>query len=528
MAGSVSNIAIKMMKRAETAIFLEFPGHDSYETVMKTITRGNPDKAQGNFKVQLHQVSNDNFMSRKVIENSVDVREQFLIHTYDALVGFITDFQKTRTGKPTKPMLAQIDNWQPYMDLQRASSTERLRWRRAYTINWLYDVVNVFSSIVVQRNTMDGQNHRLDLVDWSPSGPWDMHRRIYGVKEFAGVVTHLAMQKPGTDIRQKIMPHHVFQLQCIVDAMTVSRGWSTSVLKGHVLREPARKFNPRRDVDLFLDRNNERVGNGFLNAVDILKRMFERDSMLNGDLSRHEKDYDLLEAVQYDYVNWLGETKYMYGLTGIPHSRFASTDSNGMWQYSPFMCGTGLEEALVEAYRYSFMVMDRLPEPILAVHLHNMLNKKDYITRPVGLYASLEELFPEAFYVGGKAPTDNFVQALTDRVGKRPRARRRQQMQGELDDYMDLRTNNFFKTNSLLMRLSAADCDINSIPDVEIPMPSALGAMRLGQTKRIVDPVTGKVRLADTNFVKSLKAKGRTDDDLLDLQSMWNRTSEKY
>jgi hypothetical protein len=102
-------------------------------------------------------------------------------------------------------MQAQLDNWDPMFDLSRATNDERLRWRRSYTINWLYDLVNVFSSIVVQRNTMKGEKH------------------VYE-NEFAGDITYLAMQKQHVDVRQKILPHHVFQLQCIVDSLTASRG----------------------------------------------------------------------------------------------------------------------------------------------------------------------------------------------------------------------------------------------------------------------------------------------------------------
>lgn len=164
---------------------------------------------------------------------AIDVREQFLIYAFEDLRDFVTDFQKTHSGKPTKRMLAEIANWDPNFNLRNASEKERIKWRRSYTINWLYDLVNVFSAIVVQRNTMKGENHDLSRVDWSVQGPWNVHRRLFGLNEFAGTVTSLAMQKPGTDISKKILPHHVFQLQCIVDSMTASHGWLLSGLRGH-------------------------------------------------------------------------------------------------------------------------------------------------------------------------------------------------------------------------------------------------------------------------------------------------------
>ena len=72
-----------------------------------------------------------------------------------------------------------------------------------------------------------------------------------------------------------------------------------------------------------------------------------------------------------------------------------------------------------------------------------------------------------------------------------------------------------------MMLCGAAGRDINRIPDGDIPMQSILGTIRLGQTKRVVDPVTGKKRLEETNFVRSLKFKDKTDDDLLSLQPIW-------
>jgi hypothetical protein len=183
IAGVISNIAIAMIKQSESLIFVNFPGHDSYETVMNTITRGNVDRAQGMFNVALQLVEPDGKPSTNVQQIDLDIKEQFLVHTYQALLDFITDFQATRSGKPTKRLLPEIKNWDPIFDPQRATNEQRIKWRRAYTINWLYDLVNVFSSIVVQRITMKHQKIVLENVDWSTSGPWNEHRRLFGLNE---------------------------------------------------------------------------------------------------------------------------------------------------------------------------------------------------------------------------------------------------------------------------------------------------------------------------------------------------------
>ncbi|KAI0804262.1 hypothetical protein GGR55DRAFT_681855 [Xylaria sp. FL0064] len=113
VAGALSNMAIDMIKCSAAPMFVDFPGHDSYETVMSTITRGDPDKVQVMFHLALHKISPDGASTRKVQEAAVDVKEQFLIYAYRDLIDFVTDFQKTRDGKPTKRMLNQIGNWDP-------------------------------------------------------------------------------------------------------------------------------------------------------------------------------------------------------------------------------------------------------------------------------------------------------------------------------------------------------------------------------------------------------------------------------
>ncbi|KAL1897860.1 hypothetical protein Sste5346_003712 [Sporothrix stenoceras] len=181
--------------------------------------------------------------------------------------------------------------------------------------------------------------------------------------------------------------------------MTVSRGWSFNVLKEHVLREPVANFSPCRDIDLFLDRGSQRSGMGVPDAVHLLHHRFGLDSTLHGDSTRHKADYEILEKLHRDYVNWLRKAQCMQDAGGAPGSRFTSTNANGMWQYSPFLCGTGPEEALAESYRCSFTVMERILEPGLLVHLHNMLTKEGYLTRPIELYEKLEQLFAKLFSV---------------------------------------------------------------------------------------------------------------------------------
>ncbi|KAL5340354.1 hypothetical protein BJX70DRAFT_396858 [Aspergillus crustosus] len=269
VAGILSNISLGMLSKVETEFLADFPDHDSFEAIIKTITRGDPDKAQKMLPVSLAGPPRGREGSTKTNGASdVDIREQWMMYAYQDLLDFVTDFRKTWSGKPTKAM-AKTLHWDPTLDLEQASKEGRLVWRRAYTINWLYDLVNVFSIPVLQARNLRGQQIDNQSVDWSIHGPWHLHRRLYGLIEFAGEITGLEMQRPGLDVKPKIRPHMVFQLQCIVDSFCVARGWRHYGSLGNELILPAENFRPRRDIDLFMDRENERPGKGLGTAVKL-------------------------------------------------------------------------------------------------------------------------------------------------------------------------------------------------------------------------------------------------------------------
>lgn len=111
VAGAVSNAAIAMIKGASSELFIDFPGHDSFEIIIHTIIHGRGTSAMCNFPVPFHK-------DGVTIEiKTQDVREQLSTYAYYDLLDFIHDFQKTHSGKPTKQMLKQIANWDPHADL---------------------------------------------------------------------------------------------------------------------------------------------------------------------------------------------------------------------------------------------------------------------------------------------------------------------------------------------------------------------------------------------------------------------------
>jgi hypothetical protein len=116
VAASMTNTAVAMVKQTCIAVFAEFPDHESYDTIIQTITRGDPERVKANFALSLYRTSGDG-QSEKVKERYLDVKELFWIHAYNDLLAFITDFQKNRNGKPTNFMQAQLNEWSPTLDL---------------------------------------------------------------------------------------------------------------------------------------------------------------------------------------------------------------------------------------------------------------------------------------------------------------------------------------------------------------------------------------------------------------------------
>src|ERR1700709_2812975 len=89
-----------------------------------------------------------------------------------------------------------------------------------------------------------------------------------------------------------------------------------------------------------------------------------------------------------------------------------------------------------------------------------MLVRKGYLSREVGLYGALQEVFPTAFFANGKVPTSDFGGALVGKINEthsrravfERRAPRRTINQTSLDIHglLETSTNRFFKEKSLL------------------------------------------------------------------------------
>lgn len=282
-----------------------------------------------------------------------------------------------------------------------------------------------------------------------------------------------------------------------------------------MLEAPAKRFQPRRDVDLFLDRTNKRMFAGYCQTVHLLKQILEQDNKF----TKHKDFFNLVHEAKLDFVDFLGEHKYMSGLTTIPPSRFSEHNSNGLQEYSPFMCGVGLEEGLEIAYRIGMSLWERISEPMLIIHLHNAVLKKGYLPRPVGCLATLQELFKDIFFEGGRVPDSAFGDALMAKVGK-PESRQSkswrqaQQQKGasslNLHHVLEPKLNHIFRRGSMLTTCRGAGWNLEAIPDEDLEFGSMLFWNRLSKTKRISES-----QLQDTLLVRKAKAVGMSDADII-------------
>jgi hypothetical protein len=103
---------------------------------------------------------------------------------------------------------------------------------------------------------------------------------------------------------------------------------------------------------------------GYAQGAHVLDQLLEKQArkMWGPTVKGHKEMIEMTELMRLDFPDWLGETKYKYGLNTIPPSRFSNTDSNGLWEYSPLLCGVGLVEALQLAYVHGICAWDMCME----------------------------------------------------------------------------------------------------------------------------------------------------------------------
>ncbi|PGH16132.1 hypothetical protein AJ79_01899 [Helicocarpus griseus UAMH5409] len=94
---------------------------------------------------------------------------------------------------------------------------------------------------------------------------------------------------------------------------------------------------------------------GFCCAADLLFQHLDKNPLQHAE--SHMRALRLLRD-EFEYT--LGHTDYFYTTPGVPPSRFSNT--NEVWEYSPFLCGVALGEALEIAH-----LLGEIPDAYTAI-----------------------------------------------------------------------------------------------------------------------------------------------------------------
>ena len=213
---------------------------------------------------------------------------------------------------------------------------------------------------------------------------------------------------------------------------------------------------------------------GFYSSLELIKKNFKKMEKDQETAHIHWFLNELLEAFQTDFGKWLAVSPDKDAPDNTLPSRFLDTNADGLWKYSPYLCGVGLAGVLEASYLGGMYLWDYLPEVLFLIHLHSMLVQEGHLEAPLGLYTALQDMFPGVFFHRGVAPRSNYHKVLNWHVSKLKTAnwggRRRRQTafrrSGEVREMFSIDLNGLFKENSVLGQWACAEWDATRIsPD---------------------------------------------------------------
>lgn len=394
VAAGVSNAGIASVQRSSSVMFTEFDGNDEYEALIKKLTGVDLFDISASVPEDvtaaiLATVIDDEELAPESGETrgpDIDVRELLMVYTYSDLRDFLHDCRAHPRGRPTKRIRKSVRGWNLKLDLMTTSRVGRVQWRRVFTIKWLY--------ALLMHVTSDESSAR-----W-PLEPWSKQRRLFGFNEFAKWLTGLATQKEDVDFGKQVPPHRVFQLQCMVDSFMVARGWIVSHSGRDILVTAAQGFSATRDVCRFTDMYSRRV--------DVLVDRLE--GTVNPAI------IELLGRLKTNFSGWLcgpnphGNHTSRAGAYGslFPHDE----EPNALWDFSPYLCGAGLVEALESAHIACMEAMNSIPQVTWMTHLQNLLLAKRILRQAVGPWKYIVSLIQSVVFTNGNPPEGSFRVAL--------------------------------------------------------------------------------------------------------------------
>lgn len=416
VAGALSNMAIGMMRSLQYELAMDYPTCTHFREIINQLVRN------GNYEVigataPATITAKSKVISKQVALNAKGeigaIEESLLLTTHNDLVSFITDYRKNRNGKPSS-MFAKM-NWNPnFRDTQFTLATEMTpqnirQWKADYTISWLYDLVNTYAMARLIKDKSRMQNP--EKMDWKfeDSGKCEWTKRpLWGPMDFARDLTVLAMQKPGAPIESELNPHHILQLQIAVDSMFCAKRWVTQDVP------PIDCFGSTSST-LVWDYANDvvevrRLREQWTQATELLLEEFKKDRDRKGNPTEWSHPIIHLDIMMKEAV-LLGMTPLDF-LPGAPRSLFSKSSKNGLWLYSPYLCGTGMVEMLNMSYDWGTKCWDRSGYMQGFFHLYNMLLQNGHIRKPIDLLERVIDTFKEDIFRGRERPTKRYFDSF--------------------------------------------------------------------------------------------------------------------
>ena len=386
------------------------------------------------------------------------------------------------------------------------------KWKAEYTISWLYDLVNTYAIEDLVNEQSQMQN--LKNLDWNIENPGNCgrpKRTLWGPLDFARDVTVLAMQKPGAPVESELKPHHILQLQIAVDSMFCAKRWVTQDVP------PLECFGSTSST-LVWDFANDivevrRFRKQWEEASKLLLDEFQKDRERKGDPTEWSYQTTSLGVILNE-VSFLSMTPLNF-LPEAPPSLFSKSSKNGLWLYSPYLCGTGMVEMLNVSYDWGTTCWDRSGYMQAFFHLYNMLLQNGHMRGSIDIIECVIETFNDDVFCGRQRRTKKFFDSFklgfdvrAQYLGKFTKLRRRKagaHIEGSIfRDKGKPNHHSLYTKQGKLFALSQANwlfsrLDQSKFPALAAPIHSATDFLDTLKSELIED-ITGRTPVAALNY----------------------------
>ena len=518
IAGALSNMAVGMVRSLQYELAMDYPACSHFREIINQLVR------DGNYEAIGTTVSNatakSKLASKQLAVNPNGdmgaIEESLLLTTHNDLVSFITDYRKNRNGKPSSTYAKM--NWNPnFRDTQFTLATEMTaqnirRWKADYTVSWLYDLVNTYAMRRLINDKSQMQNP--EKLDWnfesSGKSEWTV-RPLWGPLDFARDVTVLAMQKPGPPIESELKPHQILQLQIAIDSMFCAKRWVTQDVP------PVDCFGSTSSTLVWNYANDlveiRRFREQWDKATELLLEEFKKDRKRKGDPT--EWSHPIVSLDNLLHESFLLGTTPLDFFPEAPRSFFSKSSKNGLWLYSPYLCGTGMVEMLNVSYDWGTKCWDRSGYMQSFFHLYNMLFQNGHVKKPIDTLERVIEVFKGDIFRGRQRPTKKFFDSFrltldirAQYLSESTKLRRRKadtqaegsifRARGKPNDH------NLYTKQSKLFALSQANwlvskLDRSTFPSLATPTHSATDILDALKSY-LTEDITGHTPIATLNY----------------------------